>query len=316
VKATLIIINYNGRTLLAQSVPAALEAARQAGPGHAVVVSDDASTDGSVDFVRERFPEARLLANPKGGFGAACNRAVAAAETEVALILNNDVVVTPDFLPPLLEDLAQPEVFAVGCKFLNPDGSLTHALGNRTSGRWHEGLLYLHHETDPARLTETCPQLYPNGGGMAFWCEKWRQLGGFDPLYRPLYWEDADIGYRAWGRGWRVLYEPRSIVYHDQGSTMGRLHRPWRIELMSAKNAVLFAWKNLLDRKLFCRTLADQAKWAMDDVLIGGLPGRTRALLVAARQLRQAARGRRQEQRERVLSDDEILAAARGEGGR
>ncbi len=68
-KATLIIINYNGRALLAQSVPAALEAARQAGPGHVVMVSDDASADGSVDFVRERFPEARTLANPKGGFG-------------------------------------------------------------------------------------------------------------------------------------------------------------------------------------------------------------------------------------------------------
>ncbi len=311
-KATIIIINYNGRELLAKSAPAALAAASKAG-GHPVVVADDASSDDSIEFLCKEFPEVRVLALPKGGFGAACNAAVAAAETEIALLLNNDVVVTPDFLEPLLQGLAAPDVFAVGCKFLNPDGSLTHALGNRTSGRWQKGLLYLHHETRPELLGRTCPQLYANGGGMAFRRDLWLSLGGFDPLYRPLYWEDVDLGYRAWGRGWRVLYEPASVVYHDQGSTMGRLHRPAHIELISAKNAVLFTWKNLLDRRLFRRAIAEQARWAADDVLIGGLPNRTRALWRAFRQLRQASRARAREQRERVRSDEEMLAAAGGE---
>jgi GT2 family glycosyltransferase len=277
-----------------------------------VVVADDASTDDSADFVLRRFPEAKVLALPKGGFGAACNTAVAQADTDIAVILNNDVVVTPDFLEPLLEDLAGADVFSVGCKFLNPDGSLTHALGNRTSGAWRNGLLYVHHETRPDLLGETCPQLYPNGGGMAFWRDKWMRLGGFDPLFRPLYWEDVDIGYRAWGRGWKVLYEPVSVVYHDQGSTMGRLHRPAHIELMSAKNAVLFAWKNLLDSRFFRQTVAAQARWVVDDVLIGGLPNRMAALWWAFRQLGQACRARAAEQRERVRSDEEILALASG----
>ena len=309
-KATIVIINHNGRDLLARSVPAALEAARTG--GGPVVVADDASTDDSLGFVRGSFPEVQVLALPKGGFGAACNAAVAGADTEAAVLLNNDVVVTRDFLPPLLEDLTRPDVFAVGCKFLNPDGSLTDALGNRTSGSWHGGLLYIHHETRPERLTETCPQLYPNGGGMAFWREKWLRLGGFDPMLRPLYWEDVDLGYRAWGRGWRVLYEPASTVYHDQGSTMARLHRPAGIELMSAKNGILFAWKNLLDERMFRRVVAAQARWAVDDILIGGLPNRTAALWWAFRQLRQACRARAREQRERLLSDEEILALAGG----
>ncbi len=310
-KATLIIINHNGRDLLAESVPAALAAARRA-EGHAVMVADDASTDDSVEFLHRQFPEVLVLALPRRGFGAACNAGVAAAETEAAVLLNNDVVATPDFLDPLLAGLSQPEVFAVGCKFLNPDGSLTDALGNRTSGRWDRGLLYIHHETRAERLQSTCLQLYPNGGGMAFWRDKWAALGGFDPLFRPLYWEDADIGYRAWGRGWRVLFEPASVVYHDQGSTMARLHRPAHIELMSAKNAVLFAWKNLLDRSMFRSVLAAQARWAADDVLIGGLPNRTAALWWAFRQLNQAARARAAAQRERVRSDREILELASG----
>jgi len=311
VKATLIIINYNGRHLLAQSVPAALEAARRAG-GHTVAVADDASSDDSIEFLSKTFPEVMVLALPKTGFGPTCNAAAAAAETNLAVLLNNDVIVTPDFLPPLLADLEADDVFAVGCKFLNPDGSLTHALGNRTTGEWRRGLLQLHHETDPDRLQHTCPQLYPMGGAMAFKRDRWQALGGFDPLYHPFYWEDADLGYRAWGRGWQVLYEPAAVVYHDQGSTVGRFHHPAHIELMSAKNALLFAWKNLLDTRLFRRTLAAQARWTADDVLIGGLPHRTAALWRAFRQIRQAGRARAREQRERLRTDEEILTLSSG----
>jgi len=140
-------------------------------------------------------------------------------------------------------------------------------------------------------------------------------LGGFDSLYRPLYWEDVDLGYRAWGRGWQVLYEPASVVFHDQGSTMKRLHRPAHVELMSAKNAVLFSWSNLLEPRLFRRALAAQARRATDDMLIGTPPHRTAALWLALRQLREACRGRAREQRERLRSDEEILELASGAMG-
>jgi len=305
-KATIIIINHNGCDLLARSIPAAVQASDKAG-GYPVVVADDGSTDDSIAFLCRTFPEVRVLALPRRGFGETCNAGVAVVETEVAVLLNNDVVVTPEFLEPLLADLAQPDVFAVGCKFLNPDGSLTDTLGNRTSGTWRGPFLSIHHETRAERLEGTCPQLYANGGAMAFCRDKWQALGGFDPLYHPFYWEDVDLGYRAWGRGWRVLYEPASVVYHDQGSTMKRVHRAAHIELMSAKNAVLFAWKNLLNGRLLGRALAAQARWAADDVLIGGLPHRTRALRRALWQLPQVCRARAKEQRERVRSDEEIL---------
>lgn len=310
-QATLIIANYNGRDLLAQSLPAALAAARQAG-GHQVVVADDGSSDDSAAFVIYQHPEAKLLALRHRGFGHTCNAAVAAADTEAVVLLNSDVVLQPGSLSPLLADLGRPDVFAVGCKFVNPDGSLTDALGNRTSGEWRRGLLHLTHETDAARLTGTCAQLYANGGGMAFWREKWQALGGFDSLYHPFYWEDVDLGYRAWARGWRVLYEPASVAVHDQGSTIARLHRLREIELVSARNALLFSWKNLLDARLFRRMMAAQARWAADDVLIGGLPPRTEALFAALRRVRAAASRRQREQRERTLPDEVILALAAG----
>ncbi len=312
-RATLVIVNYNGRHLLEKSLPAAAGAAHFAGD-HAVAVADDGSTDDSLGYVVGAFPQVNFLAYPRRGFGATCNRAVADADTEVVVLLNSDVVVAPDFLPPLLADLEDPGVAAVGCRFLNPDGSLTDALGNRTSGEWRGGMLFLHHETDPARLTDTCPQLYPNGGAFAFRRARWLELGGFDDLYHPFYWEDADLGYRAWARGWRVLYEPRSVVYHAQGGTIARVHRTGYIERTTARNALLFAWKNLLDPQSLRRTLRAQGRWTADDVLIGGLPNRLGALCDAAKLLRPAARRRSEERRARVVSDAEILVHSRAGG--
>ena len=310
-KATLIIINHNGRELLAKSVPAALEAAR-VDDDCRVVVADDGSTDDSVEYLIYERPKVTVLPFRHRGFIHTCNAAVEGAEGDAVVLLNSDVVVSPDFLAPLLAGLEQPDVFAVSPKFLNPDGSLTNTLGNRTSGEWRRGILYVQHETEAPRLGETCTQLYANGGAMAFRRDKWQALGGFDDLYHPFYWEDADIGYRAWARAWRVLYEPQSVVHHDQGGTIGRLFRPRHIELISARNAILFAWKNLLDPRLFRRVLAGQARWAADDVLIGGLPPRTQALRAALGRIRAAACRRAREQRARVVSDSVILSRARG----
>ncbi len=310
-RATLAIINYNGRQLLETSVPAAVEAARRVA-GHCVAVIDDGSTDDSLPYVVNQFPEVAFLTAARRGFGAACQRAVAEAETDVVVLLNSDVRVAPDFLGPLLADLEDPQVFAVGCKFLNPDGSLTNALGNRTAGEWRSGLLFLHHETDPARLIGTCPQLYANGGAMAFRRDRWVELGGFDDLYHPFYWEDVDLGYRAWGRGYTVLYEPASVVYHAQGQTIGGTHPTAEVELTSARNGVLFTWKNLLDAGQFRRAVRAQTRGTAEDVLIGGLPNRLGALRAAGARLRLAARRRAEERRARTLSDAEILRRSRG----
>jgi GT2 family glycosyltransferase len=309
-RATLIIANYNGRHLLERSIPAALTAAGMG--GHEVVVADDASTDDSVEFLCRELPEAKVLALAHRGFGATCNQAVAAANTDIVVLLNSDVIVTPDFLEPLLDALSAEDVFAVGCKFANPDGSFTHALGNRVTGEWRQGLLFLHHETKPERLQERVPQLYANGGGMAFRRDKWLALGGFDSLYEPFYWEDVDLGYRAWRCGWRMLYEPEALVYHDQGSTIGKHHRPAHIETISARNAVLFTWKNLLDPGLFARALRAQVRWAADDLLIGGLPPRARALRHALSRLARAAQARAQEQRAALVPDADILQLSAG----
>jgi GT2 family glycosyltransferase len=80
--------------------------------------------------------------------------------------------------------------------------------------------------------------------------EKFIQLGSFDELLTPIYWEDVEISYRVWKRGYTVLYEPRSVVHHRVSSTMRKVNRRkiWR---MQQRNRIIFHWINLHDRRMF-----------------------------------------------------------------
>ena len=76
---------------------------------------------------------------------------------------------------------------------------------------------------------------------------RYLELGGFDPLYHPLYYEEIDLSYRALKRGWEVRYEPESIAYHKVQSTITRQKKRRQIGWISARNNYLFVWKNILD---------------------------------------------------------------------
>jgi len=77
-------------------------------------------------------------------------------------------------------------------------------------------------------------------------------LGGFDEAYSPFYWEDVDLGYRAWKRGWRTLYEPRSVVYHQHSASISRWPRAFT-DSIKARNGLFFIWRNIEDGGLLRR---------------------------------------------------------------
>ena len=76
------------------------------------------------------------------------------------------------------------------------------------------------------RLSVPSIRVFTGGGSSAFDRRKFLELGGFDHLYRPFYYEDTDLGFMAWKRGWKVLYEPGSIVFHEHRGTIGKKFSP------------------------------------------------------------------------------------------
>jgi GT2 family glycosyltransferase len=143
------------------------------------------------------------------------------------------------FIDPLVSHFADPDVFGVGAAILSWDGR-TNTVGARCARlrygwfhKWWGG------GQQTALTLEAC------GGAAAYRRAMFLELGGFDPLYRPGYYEDLDLSYRAWARGWKVVYEPRSRVYHKESvSMLARFGDSGKARLLY-RNHLLFTIKNV-----------------------------------------------------------------------
>ena len=113
-----------------------------------------------------------------------------------------------------------------------------------TEGWWLQGTLRVRHRIEP-EIRESYPCFYGGGGSCAFDRKKFLEIGGFDELLKPFYLEDTDLGYLAWKRGWKVLYQPASMVYHEHRGTIGKRFSEAYIQNVLRKNFLLFTWKNI-----------------------------------------------------------------------
>ncbi len=241
--ASVVIPNWNGRDLLEKYVPSIL-AALGPNPRHELIVVDNASNDGSVAFLQASFPQVRVLPLERNyGFGGGSNRGIEAARNDIVVLLNSDMRVAGDFLQPLLDGFHSPDVFAVSCQILFADPTRRREETGLTQACWARGLLRARHQADDS-IDTLWPCFYGGGGSCAFDRRKFLELGGFDPLLRPFYMEDSDLGLMAWKRGWRIFYQPNSRVWHEHRGTIGRHFSSSYIEGVIRKNALLYAWKN------------------------------------------------------------------------
>ena len=147
--ATVVIPNWNGRDLLAKYLPSAVEA--MAGhPGNEIIVVDNGSDDGSAEFLREQFPDIRVLPLDRNlGFGGGSNEGFRAAKNDIVVLLNSDMRVQPDFLAPLLEAFTDQKVFAVSCQIFFSDPAKLREETGLTEGWWENGGLRVRHRIDP-----------------------------------------------------------------------------------------------------------------------------------------------------------------------
>ncbi len=268
---SIIITTFNGRNLLEKNLPSVISALR---PEDELIIVDDASTDDTIPFLTQFFglkqdecipdqftgmqPKDMLCLKGKAAvadvflivnsqnkrFAESCNRGVLNAHNEIVVLLNNDVSPQKDFLDFLLPHFNESLVFDVGCK------ELASAEGNKEYGRsegWWERGFYIHKRADDQNQRETA---WVSGGSGAFRRSGWMELGGFDTDYKPAYWEDIDLSFRARKKGWQVIFEPKAIVYHNHESTNASVFGKEQMEVMAYKNQILFTWKNATPMQL------------------------------------------------------------------
>jgi O-antigen biosynthesis protein len=271
--ASVVIPNWNGRDLLEKYLPSVV-AAMSEHRDNEVLVVDNASSDGSVDFIKQHFPSVRVLSMRKNlGFGGGSNAGFRAAKNDIVVLLNSDMRVEKGFLQPLLDGFTDEQVFAVSCQIFFSDPAKLREETGLTQVWWQGGRLRARHRIDPG-IRDLYPCFYAGGGSSAFDRRKFLELGGFDSLLHPFYLEDTDLGFMAWKRGWKVLYQPRSIVYHEHRGTIGKKFSVFYINWILKKNFVLFCWKNIHDwRKLLAHFGTSWAD-AVVSVAVGDSPER------------------------------------------
>ena len=240
-ECSFVLLSWNSQSMLAESLPALLQELRADGGNHEVIVVDDHSTDGTDEYVRRRFPEVRLVQSEENlYFGGANRLGIAMATRDVLVLMNNDVIVHPGFLAPLLMRMQDPSVFGVSAMVSDREMDET---GN-THARFDGREIQWSHQTVCAGQSSTTPVFWLHRGLFAVDRRKYGWLGGLDDLYDPLYLEDVDLSYRAWKAGWKCVFATNSLISHHHrlgipASGEGFLHTIVR------RNQYMFFWKNI-----------------------------------------------------------------------
>lgn len=296
---SIIIPTYNGLELLKKNLPKVIRAVGEA----EIIVVDDASSDGTKIDLGKLFPQIKLITLKRNSrFAAAVNRGVKESSGQIVVLLNNDVVPKINFLEPLLKPFKDDWVFAVGCQEKEGDNQDTESIQGRATGSWKRGLL-LHQKGE---VTQGGSTLWVFGGSGAFRKSMWQQIGGMDELMSPAYEEDRDLGYRAWKRGWKLLYEPKSVVYHRHESTNKQFLGRRMMEISSYQNQFLIVWKNITEtKKIIQHLLWLPYHLSVTNYRSGGRLGE--GFRQAMRKLPQILAKRKIEVTETVMSDDQIL---------
>jgi GT2 family glycosyltransferase len=221
VLASVVVVSHNSRHHLDRCLTSLLHTV---GLDCEVIVVDNASTDGSADFVSDRFPWVKLIRNARNaGFAAANNLAVSEAAGHYIVALNPDTEVTPGWLEALLRPFEQdrqgygcgPPVGMTTPRILMMDRpDRVNTCGNTMH---YTGITVCRGLGRPANAPELAVSREVSavsGACFAMPRRLWVELGGFDPDFF-TYLEDTDLSMRAWLAGYRCVYVPDSVVYHS-----------------------------------------------------------------------------------------------------
>jgi len=263
-----------------------------------IVINDDPAEKLNLKLVAG-FPGQVINNEENLGFAGAVNRGVKKASRPYILLLNSDIVLHDrSFLLGLDYFTKDKKTFAVS--FLQKDKR--HFVG-KNRFFWSKGMFNHQRAVDLKNGFNG----WAEGGSCLIDKAKFLELGGFDEIYSPFYWEDVDLSYRAWKRGWRVYFSRDIKVNHYHESTIGKYFDREKIKTIAYRNQFIFIWKNIGDKKLLfnhffylCRYLIS-ALFRGDKVFLQGF-------FLGLKKLPAICREGRKSRKTNILSDEQVLA--------
>ena len=224
-RLSVVILNWNGRRHLERYLPSVV--AHTEGDAE-VVVADNGSTDDSLQWLRLNYPDVRVIRLDRNyGFAGGYNRALREVASEYVLLLNSDVEVTAGWWQPLVEVLdTESDVAAVAPKILADMERTKFEYAGASGGfidylgyPFCRGRILSNVEEDRGQYDNRRDIFWASGAAMCCRRELFESLGGFDEDFF-AHMEEIDLQWRMQLAGWRIVVEPKSVVYHLGGGTL------------------------------------------------------------------------------------------------
>lgn len=240
---SLIVINYNGIDYL-EDCFGSLEKLDYPMDKYEVIMGDNASSDGSVEYAKDNFPHVKILKFEENyGFCKGNNECVKISTGKYIVFLNNDTWVNAHWLKNLVEGMqSEKNVISCGCKMLKPSSGkekiIDYAGGKITyEMNLYEGI----YEIDEEKYNIQKYTGFGCGAGVIVDREFFLDIGGFDEYYFAG-GEEVELGLRAWQYGYKVLYVPSAVMVHKRFATFKSVNY-WATSLW-ARNILYFIFKN------------------------------------------------------------------------
>jgi len=231
---SIVIPNYNGKTLLQTYLPSTLVAIEQADTDYEIIIVDDCSKDDSVQFIRTNYPDIKIVVNPVNkGFSYTCNQGINSSVNELIMLLNSDVKLSPAYFKHQWSYFEHEDTFGVMGRIIDMDGHQVQDAARmpKFNGFKLKTDFFYYNKSHVDAYT-----YYLSGANALIDAAKLKRIGGFFELFSPFYYEDAELGVRAWRLQWKCYYEHRAVCEHQISATTKNYDTRQRIKSIYFRN--------------------------------------------------------------------------------
>lgn len=249
-RVAVVILNWNGEKFLRKFFP---EVVRYSPAETEIIIADNGSEDGSLDYVRETFPDVRIIDNHSNtGFASGYNLALKQVEADYYVLLNNDILVTPNWIPPVIELMeSNPSVAACQPKILSYTEQNKFEYAGAAGGfidrlgyPFCQGRIFQSIEVDTGQYDKSSEIFWATGACMFIRAELFHRFGGFDDDFF-AHMEEIDLCWRLKNRNYSIMYCPGSVVYHVGGGSLPK--KSSFKTYLNIRNNIVMLYKNLPD---------------------------------------------------------------------
>ena len=247
IETAVVVLNWNGKAWLKKFLPTLIKYSN----GTTIFLADNASEDNSLDFIKDKFPQIKIILHENNlGYAKGYNEALKQINADYFVLINSDVEVTKNWLSPIIKLMkSNPQIAACQPKILDYNNKTNFEYAGASGGYidnlgypFCRGRIFDNIEVDRGQYNDTVEVFWATGACLFIKASSFWQVGGLDEDFF-AHQEEIDLCWRLKNKGHIIMVEPKSIVYHVGGGTLDS-NSPLKTQL-NFRNNLYMLFKNL-----------------------------------------------------------------------